>query len=147
MFSGLPCETHIAHIARIARTRWRVEVQRVGGHRAHIAHIAWSWGRVEPNPGTFVRFCATKCYSYRVYIHIRPGGIAFFARFCATKCYSSRVYMYVRPARIAFARFLHGLPAPAPAGLIGSPNPRSILARPTGPDFACFARFWGCAPF
>ena len=37
---------------------------------------------MEPNPGTFVRFCATKCYSYRVYIHIRPGGIAFFARFC-----------------------------------------------------------------
>ena len=45
MFSGLPCKTHIAHIAHIARTRGRVEVQRVGVHIAHMAHIAWSWGR------------------------------------------------------------------------------------------------------
>ena len=43
MFSGLPCETHIAHIVHIARTRGG---ERVGGHIAHIAHIAWSWGRV-----------------------------------------------------------------------------------------------------
>ena len=46
--------------------------------------------------------------------------------------------------------FLHGfarLPMPAPAGLIGSPNPRSILARPTGLFLHVFARFWGCAPF
>ena len=50
MFSGLPCETHIAHIAHIARTRRRVEVQ-----RAHIAHIARTRERVEPNPGTFAR--------------------------------------------------------------------------------------------
>ena len=83
MFSGLPCKTHIAHIAHIARTRWRVE--RVGVHIAHIAHIAWSLGRVEPNPGTFARFCATKCYSYKVYMYVRPGGIAFFARFLRYK--------------------------------------------------------------
>ena len=34
-----------------------------------------------PNPkGTFALFCATKCYSYRPYINIDPGGIARFAR-------------------------------------------------------------------
>ena len=27
MFSGLPCESHIAHIAHIARTRGRVDVE------------------------------------------------------------------------------------------------------------------------
>ena len=75
---------------------------------------------MEPNPGTFARFCATKCYSYRVYMYVRPVRIAFFARFCATKCYYYRPYMYVHPGVIAF---LHGFARVAHANLIGSPNP------------------------
>ena len=39
MFSGLPCETHIAHIARIARTRGTVRVRRVGA--PYAPHLAW----------------------------------------------------------------------------------------------------------
>ena len=57
MFSGLPCQTHIAHIAHIARTRWRVEVQRLGVHIADIARIARSWGG---EPGTFAPFFAPR---------------------------------------------------------------------------------------
>ena len=53
----------------------------------------------------FARFCATKCYSSRAYMYVGPGGIARFARFCATKCYSSRTYINIDPGGIAFARF------------------------------------------
>ena len=39
MFSGLPCETHIAHIARIARTRGTVRVRSV--RAAFCMVFAW----------------------------------------------------------------------------------------------------------
>ena len=52
----------------------------------------------------FARFCATKCYSYR------------------KKCDSSSAYQ-CRHWRNSFCTVLRGLPMPAPAHLIGSPNP------------------------
>ena len=39
MFSGLPCKTHIAHIAHIARNPGRVDVRRVGA--PYAPHFAW----------------------------------------------------------------------------------------------------------
>ena len=52
------------------------------------------------------------------------------------------VYSYTAWRNSFFCTVLHGLPMPAPAGLIGSPNPRS-------PNWACFCMFlhaFGVAP-
>ena len=49
MFSGLPCETHIAHIARIARNpgEWMFSGLPCETHITHIARIARNLGRVD----------------------------------------------------------------------------------------------------
>ena len=60
MFSGLPCESHIAHIARIARTRGTVRVRRLAGIEAsrprHLPGIDATPAYV-PHALCFARFC------------------------------------------------------------------------------------------
>ena len=53
MFSGLPCKTHIAHIAHIARNPGRVDVQRVG--TPYAPHFAWFLHG-------FCMTCGTACF-------------------------------------------------------------------------------------
>ena len=60
MFSGLPCETHIAHIAHIARNRgeWMFSGLPCETHIAHIARIARTRGTVRVHFAWFLYgFC------------------------------------------------------------------------------------------
>ena len=51
MFSGLPCESHIAHMARIARTRGTVRVRRLGGIEARPRHLPGIGALPSPRQG------------------------------------------------------------------------------------------------
>ena len=56
MFSGLPCETHMAYVAHTA------ESEGSAGWRPYSTYSTYSKdpGESGAKPGTFARFCATK---------------------------------------------------------------------------------------
>ena len=70
-------------------------------------------------------------------VHVcTPWSNSFLHGFAPQKCYYYSAYINVGTRGIAFARVLHGLPMPAPAHLIGSPNPLVSRAPQKGAEQA-----------
>ena len=103
---------HIAHIVHIAWSWGRVDVQRVGGHIAHIAHIARTRGRVDvqrvgtPYAPHFAWFLHGFCMwnSLRVFLHDTNSCTVFTVFACGTAC---TFFLHDTNSLHGFARFLH----------------------------------------